>query len=320
MEVAAGIHRIEAPLGARFVCSYLLLGDEHALLVDTGLDATPREHLMPYLKSLGVEPAMIRFVLNTHSDFDHTGGNESVRELTPDVIFMCHELDRAMIEDLEWMIAARYGEFAALHGLDESDETKDWIRANARHVPMDIGLAGGEQLRLGTDWHVEIIHTPGHSRGHLSVHDPRSRSVIIADAALWNTVPTRDGAPSLPPTYRYVDTYLASIHRLQGMSIETLLTSHYPVCAGPAVAEFLGESRAFVDRLEAALRFALMSASNAVTMRDLISSLDRRLGAWPGGAAAQLAHPLQGHLDRLVQHKLVDVDHHDGCVAWRWKR
>jgi len=37
-EVAHGIHRVEAPLGDRYVCLYLLAGEEAALLVDTGLD------------------------------------------------------------------------------------------------------------------------------------------------------------------------------------------------------------------------------------------------------------------------------------------
>lgn len=38
MEIAPRIHRIEAPLGDRFVCMYLFVGTESALLLDTGLD------------------------------------------------------------------------------------------------------------------------------------------------------------------------------------------------------------------------------------------------------------------------------------------
>ena len=41
MEVAPRIHRIEAPLGDRFVCMYLFVGVESALLLDTGLDGMP---------------------------------------------------------------------------------------------------------------------------------------------------------------------------------------------------------------------------------------------------------------------------------------
>ncbi|MBI2942236.1 MAG: MBL fold metallo-hydrolase [Chloroflexi bacterium] len=319
MEVAPGIHRIETPLGDRVACLYLLVGDERALLVDTGIDATPRESLLPYLTAQGIRPEQIGYVLISHPDLDHLGGNASVRELIPTALFLCHDLDRWLSESIERVIQERYGEFAADHGIAESEESNAWVRANARCVSIDVGLTGGERIRLGPDWHVEVLHTPGHSRGHLSVHDPRSRSTIIADAILWNAVLTRDGAPAFPPTYRYVDTYLASLHRLQGMPIDTLLTSHYPVYRGAAVAEFLGESRVFADRVDGALRDELRGARTTRTTRELIETLSPRLGGWPAAAASALAFPLVGHLERLLQHGLVETERHDGLIAWRWR-
>ena len=53
MEVAPGIHRIQTPFGDRFVCLYLLVGSEAALLLDTGVDATPGEYVAPYLAETG---------------------------------------------------------------------------------------------------------------------------------------------------------------------------------------------------------------------------------------------------------------------------
>jgi hypothetical protein len=52
MEVAPGIHRIEADLGERYVCQYLLVGDERTLLVDTGLRDMPEEVIAPYAAEL----------------------------------------------------------------------------------------------------------------------------------------------------------------------------------------------------------------------------------------------------------------------------
>src|SRR5260370_29751320 len=49
MEVAPGIHRIEAPLGDRINCLYVLAGEDDSMLVDTGLDNTPHDSLLPYL-------------------------------------------------------------------------------------------------------------------------------------------------------------------------------------------------------------------------------------------------------------------------------
>src|SRR6185503_2367004 len=108
MEVAPGIHRIEAPLGQRFVAMHLLVGDECALLFDTGMDRMPYEFILPYLEKIGVPPAKVRYVINSHADFDHTAGNGSMKEIAPQAIFMCHRLDQAMVEDIEVMINDRY--------------------------------------------------------------------------------------------------------------------------------------------------------------------------------------------------------------------
>lgn len=317
MEVAPGIHRIETPLGDRLNSLHVLLSQKNqALLIDTGLANTLEEHLVPYLKNLGLDPRQIRYVLITHADFDHMGGNASMRELAPDALFLCHALDRAEIEDINIMIDERYGEFRAEHGIDETDESKDAIRASTHTVPIDVLLTGGEVIQLDNDWPISVLHTPGHSRGHLTVYDHRSRTAIITDTALWHGLVNKDGSPAFPPTYRYVDSYLASIQRLQAMPITTLLTSHYPVYRGPAVAEFLSESRAYADRVEETLRAELIQGKRAYTMRELIDVLGPRLGAW--NDATSLVYPLYGHLERLMQHHLVTQNRRDGLATFRW--
>ncbi len=319
MEVAPGIHRLEAPLGERFVCLFLLVGDECTLLIDTGMDDTPRHYLAPYLDAIGVAPGKIRYVLNTHADFDHTAGNASVKELAPGAIFMCHHLDQAMAEDIERMIGDRYDEFKADHGMATSEEDKEFIRSSARHVPIDLALAGGEQIRLGRDWQVEVLHTPGHSRGHLTVNDPRSQTLIIADATLFNAVLQKDGQPAFPPTYRYVDTYVGSMNRFMGMQVDTLLTSHYPVYTGAGIAEFLGESRAYVDRVDQALRDELAAAGMPRTMKELIEVLGPKLGEWPEAGHAYLVFPLQGHLERLVHYGQVETGRRESLMTYQLK-
>ena len=80
MEIAPNIHRIEAPLGERFVCMFLLDGDECALLIDTGMDSIPGEYLAPYLDAIGIPADKIRYVLISHADFDHMAGNGALKE------------------------------------------------------------------------------------------------------------------------------------------------------------------------------------------------------------------------------------------------
>ncbi len=318
MQVAEGIHRIETPLGERVNCVYLFAGRRTALLFDTAIGPAVADHVAPYLRRAGVDPARVRYVVNSHCDWDHHGGNGAVLDLAPTAVFCCHELDRPLIEDAGLLFARRYDELAA-EGITEPAATRSFVAANTRQVRIDLGLAGGERFCLGADWNVDLLHTPGHSRGHVSIYDPRSRIAVVGDAVLGNAVLRADGSPAFPPTYRYVDTYLATVQRLQGIAPRQLLTAHYPIYAGPDVAEFLGETRAFTDRLEAALRAELAAATGPVTMRALTERIGPRAGRWPDEANQFLSQPLLGHVERLERYGLVARSREHGRTAYVWQ-
>jgi glyoxylase-like metal-dependent hydrolase (beta-lactamase superfamily II) len=109
-EIAEGIYRIESDLGPRFMCQYLVAGRDCSVLVDTGLADTPATVIDPYLEGLGVDPA---FVVTSHADNDHCGGNRAFRDAHPDATFMCHERDRRWVESNEALVRENYGWHAA---------------------------------------------------------------------------------------------------------------------------------------------------------------------------------------------------------------
>ena len=123
-----------------------------------------------------------------------------------------------------------------------------------------------------------------------------------------------DGEPALPPTYRYVDTYLASMQRIAATRPNLLFTSHYPVYAGMAVAEFMAESRAFVDRVDQALVKALATER---TLKELTGLLSPDLGAWPAESNAYACFPLLGHLERLVHYGRAATGRRDGLLTYK---
>src|SRR5262244_4595615 len=71
MEIADGIHRIQTPLGDRVNCVYLFVGTRSALLFDTAIGPAITSHVEPYLAGAGVEPGQVRYVVNSHCDWDH---------------------------------------------------------------------------------------------------------------------------------------------------------------------------------------------------------------------------------------------------------
>lgn len=316
MQLRPGIHRIAAPLGERFIAMYLLTGPDGALLFDTGVADSVSGSLLPYLREIGFDPAGIRWVISSHCDFDHTGGNAALAAVAPHAEFLAGRADVPMTEDVELLISGRYGEFAARDRFDDAPETTAEVRRSTGLVAVTRALDGGETFDLG-DRTIEVLSVPGHSPGHLALRDAANDTLLISDAVLGETVPTADGRAAFPPTYRDTVAYVDSIRRLRALDADLLLTAHYPVYEGPAVAAFLDESLAYTERVDRVIEEVLASGEE-LTSLDLIRRAASDLGPWPATAAEYLIFPMTGNLERLVQQGRVAEGERDGIRTWRW--
>jgi glyoxylase-like metal-dependent hydrolase (beta-lactamase superfamily II) len=250
MEILPGIHRIESDLGVRFMCQYLLVGEDRTVLVDTGVSGTPEEVIVPYLEEIGVGLEGVDDVIISHADLDHCGGNRALKERHPGLRFWCHELDRPYVESDRVMLAEIYG-WPAPYGFGPDEEAESAILEDlGGDSPVDVGLRGGETLRLGPDWVVEIMHLPGHTPGHLGIWDARSGAAIIIDAALESGIYDREGNRLIPPRYFDAVAYQTTIRRLRSMSPDHLLTAHYPAMRRGEGADFLDRSLNFTREVQ----------------------------------------------------------------------
>jgi glyoxylase-like metal-dependent hydrolase (beta-lactamase superfamily II) len=290
MEIAPGIHRIEGDLGERYVCQYLLVGEERTLLVDTGLRDMPAQVIAPYLATLDRSLADVDEVLISHADVDHCGGDRALREAAPRARLLCGEADRAWIESNQAMMAGNYRWYEA-HGFGPSAEDVAFLeRELGGDQPVDAGLRGGETLRLGPSWSVEVLALPGHTPGHLGLYDPRSGAAIVVDAVLADGVYDRAGNRLIPPRYYDAADYEATIRRLRALDPALLLTAHYDVMERPAAREFLDRSLAFVHAVRAAVR-----AGTTTDLRQLTQEVDATVGPFPS-FAHELAASVRAHL------------------------
>ena len=280
MEIAQGIHRVESSLGARFMAQYVLVGEARTLLFDTGMPFTPAEALGPYLESVGLGLEAIDEVLISHADLDHCGGNRSLRELHPGARFACHELDRRWIESNQALVAENYLWHEA-YGFDEPDEAgrAELVSLCGGDAPIDEGLRGGETIRLGDGWRVEVLHLPGHTLGHIGLWDPRSRAAIVIDAVLERGIYATDGTLLIPPRVYDMAAYRATIRQIRALEPELLLTAHYPVMDASEAQAFLERSIAFTHEVEAVVREEL--AAGATELWPLTQRVDERLGPYP---------------------------------------
>jgi glyoxylase-like metal-dependent hydrolase (beta-lactamase superfamily II) len=285
MEVAPGIHRIEGDLGERYVCQYLLVGEERTLLVDTGLRDMPGEVIAPY-----VELGEIDDVLISHADVDHCGGNRALRAAAPRARFLCGEPDRPWIESNAAMLAENYRWYEAYGFGPSADDVAFLERELGGDAPIDVGLRGGETLRLGPSWRVEVLALPGHTHGHLGLWDPRSGAAIIIDAVLSDGVYDRAGNRLIPPRYYSARDYEATIRRIRALDPALLLTAHYDVMKRDAARAFLDRSLAFVQAVREAVR-----AGTTTDLWPLTQQVDAAVGPFPA-FTHELAASVRAHL------------------------
>jgi glyoxylase-like metal-dependent hydrolase (beta-lactamase superfamily II) len=290
-EVAPGIHRIESDLGPRFMAQYLIIGVDRVVLVDTGLAATPDEVLKPVLDDAGVEPDLI---LVTHADLDHCGGDRRMRELYPKALLACPELDRAWIESNATMLAENYL-WHEPYGLDVPDEAgrREMLAQLGGDAPVDVGVRGGETIRVGAGRRLDVLHLPGHTPGHIGLWDPDARVAIIIDAALSDGIYDRVGNKLIPPRYYGAESYRATVRRIRALEPELLLTAHYEPMSLERARAFCDRSLAHVDAVEAIVREQV--AAGVSDLREISNRVDQRLGPFPE-FATEIAAGVRSHL------------------------
>lgn len=297
MEVAPGIHRIESVLGPRPFSQYLLRG-ERMMLVDTGVKETPADVILPFLDAQGIDAAELDYVLVSHADVDHFGGNEAIRAAAPDALLLAHAADAPWIEDRERILRERYGWYVA-HGIGYPPETAAWLRdAMGADVPVDVRLRGGEAFRLGPGLDAHVLHLPGHTSGHLGVWIPSSRTAIVMDAVMARGLLDTEGKVIHPSPYFDAAAYEASARLLIGLEPERLLTAHYQVIEGTDVDRFLDDTLEFVEDARDAVEEMLLR-EREVTLARALELADAELGPFTS-MQNELAGPLRAHLRELV--------------------
>jgi len=173
------------------VKSFLLDAADRVILVDTGASDADADIIMDAIKDMGREHADLKLCVLTHRHGDHTGGLKKLKK-TLKFQVMAHELDMPAIQK-----SSGY---------------------EVEHV-----VKGGE--RLPDCGGINILHTPGHTAGHISLHLPQKKTLIAGDAIV-----SAGEHLVVSPTYLSSDPDAASesVKRLVAMNLdlERILVGH----------------------------------------------------------------------------------------------
>lgn len=203
MELMKGVHVIES------YATTTLLIDDRLVLIDTSADADAGK-VMDYLSNIRVKPKDLSTIFITHTHPDHVGGLAAIKHGSPAKV-AAHRIEADFI--------ARKRVYDGPPGTQRHPGT-------TVDVPLDDG-----QKHDG----LEVIFTPGHTRGSISLLD-RSRSLLIAGDAANNESGLR------PMDDRYnVDPkqHRESIKKLAKLSFDVAIFGHGPPIKGRASAKFV---------------------------------------------------------------------------------
>ena len=147
---------------------YLVNGGDELALIDSGGGAGAPS-ILENIRKDGFDPKDITTVLNTHSHYDHIGGNHELVE-NLDCKLMCHPNDKEAIETLN--------EFS-LYDM----AVDNGLRFEASRI--DSTLEEGDIVKVG-DLELRVVHTPGHTPGCISFafeDEDLKKGVLCGDIA-----------------------------------------------------------------------------------------------------------------------------------------
>lgn len=148
---------------------YLMEGNEKALLFDTGMGLPGLAHC---IEQLTVKPVI---VVNSHGHLDHVGGNCQFAKC-----FMNQVDEKVLDEHTKPSFRKQLLRgFAEEFQMELSIRELRFIAESGRRVPF-LPIKNGQIFELG-ERELEVINTPGHTRGSICLLDKGRRILFSAD-------------------------------------------------------------------------------------------------------------------------------------------
>jgi glyoxylase-like metal-dependent hydrolase (beta-lactamase superfamily II) len=221
-DAAQGIHRVaDGPVNW-----YLVEDEDGVTIVDAGLP-TSWNALGWGLAEIGRRRSDVKAVVLTHAHFDHVGFAERARRELGIPVYL-HAGDRPLSRH---PLRYDHERHPALYLLNPGGAMLIG-QMMARGAPLTRGIAEVADLQadgtLDVPGRPRIIHTPGHTHGHVALHFGDRDALIAGDAVVTLDPYTAKTGPRLVARAATADTEraLASLDALSATGARTVLTGH----------------------------------------------------------------------------------------------
>lgn len=202
MEIAKGIEMLQLEFQEFIIHPIFLWDDKMAVLIDTGFPGQ-FEDIQKEMERVGVSFDKLKVVILTHQDIDHIGSlPELLEKGVSDIRVYAHELDKPYIE----------GKFPLL---------KDGQIKNLQNGKVSDTVIDGQELPYCGG--ILILHTPGHTPGHISLYLKQSK-ILIAGDSMYSVNGKLGGIHA--PTTLNVKEAQQSLKKYSNLEIESVVCYH----------------------------------------------------------------------------------------------
>lgn len=222
-ELGNGIYAYLQPDGSWGLSNAGLIADGgQTLLVDTLMDLPRTRTMLESMRKAEPAAAQIGVLVNTHSNGDHTHGNQLVPEARIIASEACYqEMQLLGSPSEEGSMAKAWDRFGKAGAFFQEVM---WHRFDTDHIVATLPtetFTNKLSLSVG-DKQVDLIEVgPAHTRGDVLVYVPRDRVVYTGDIAFIGGHPIVWAGP--------VGNWIQACDLILGWDVETVVPGHGPV-------------------------------------------------------------------------------------------
>ena len=234
----------------------IIVGDDSVLIIDSLRVPSFARDLIKDVKDITDKP--IQFVIDTHSHWDHSWGNEEF----PDATIIGHKNCYAEMIDVEWNEQWRK---KITSSNDPWSEEGNIVNITPPNMTFETSMQlyfGGRELDLK-------YFGRAHTSGDIYIHLPKEKIVFTGDVA------QDGGVPYLGDCYP-VD-WPDTDNKLAALPIERFMSGHGPIGDHKA----LEGARDFIHNLVDSVKSAIADGQNSVQASEsVIAQLTPEYGNW----------------------------------------